>query len=122
MDGDETKMVRPDFLFFAELGDGEIAVDIVDPHGIHLADALPKLAGLAAYASAHTGVFRRVWAVAEVGGKLRALDLAKPAVHLAVRSADSARALYESALSTDFVWIRKARIDPEGGVPAERAV
>lgn len=103
MDGDETKMVRPDFLFFADLGDGEIAVDIVDPHGIHLADALPKLAGLAAYAGARTGVFRRVWAVAEVGGKLRVLDLTESGVVSAVRSTDSSRSLYESALATDFV-------------------
>jgi hypothetical protein len=101
-DGDQIKMVRPDFLLFSDLGEGKVAADIVDPHGVHLADALPKLAGLAAYAGAHAGVFRRVWAVAEVGGKLRVLDLASPAVRSAVQTANSARELYESALAADF--------------------
>jgi hypothetical protein len=43
---DEIKIVRPDS-FFAELPNDRIAVDIVDPHGIYLSDALPKLQGLA---------------------------------------------------------------------------
>jgi len=44
-EGDETKIIRPDFLFFAELRDGSVVADIVDPHGFHLSDALPKLQG-----------------------------------------------------------------------------
>lgn len=51
-DGTEIKIVRPDFIFFSELPDGTIVADIVDPHGIHLSDALTKLKGLARYAEA----------------------------------------------------------------------
>ncbi|MDB4909150.1 MAG: type restriction enzyme res subunit [Gemmatimonadetes bacterium] len=98
----EVRMVRPDFLFFADAGDGRILVDIVDPHGVHLADALPKLAGLATYASRQEGVFRRICAVAEVGGKLRALELTRPDVQAAVRAAGNARSLYDGALASDY--------------------
>lgn len=42
-DGNENRILRPDFIFFAKQTDGTIAADIVDPHGHHLADALPKL-------------------------------------------------------------------------------
>jgi hypothetical protein len=99
LDVDETKMLRPDFLFFAELPDGTVAVDIVDPHGVHLADALPKLQGLARYAEEHPRIYRRIEAVAEVGGKLRALDLTRADVRKAVASAESAKSAYESALA-----------------------
>jgi hypothetical protein len=37
-EGGETKIVRPDFIFFARLPNGRIVADIVDPHGYHLAD------------------------------------------------------------------------------------
>ncbi|MCA1791380.1 MAG: type III restriction endonuclease subunit R, partial [Thioalkalivibrio sp.] len=103
VDGGETRIMRPDFLFFADLGKGKVVVDIVDPHGIHLADALPKLQGLATYASHHVGVFRRIWAVSEVGGKLRVLDLTKAEVQQALHTAESAKSLYESELAGDFV-------------------
>jgi hypothetical protein len=39
-EGDDTKIVRPDFIFFTEQ-DGKIVADITDPHGFNLADALP---------------------------------------------------------------------------------
>ena len=42
-------IVRPDFLFFATQGAGSLVVDLVDPHGLHLSDALVKLQGLALY-------------------------------------------------------------------------
>src|SRR5690606_2891877 len=45
VDADQYRIVRPDFLFFAE-EDGKIVVDLVDPHSLHLADSLPKLQGL----------------------------------------------------------------------------
>src|SRR5690606_21350925 len=35
IDGDQYKIVRPDFVFFAEQ-DGKVVVDLVDPHGLHL--------------------------------------------------------------------------------------
>lgn len=101
VDGDETKILRPDFLFFAE-SKGKVVVDIVDPHGIDWADALPKLRGLAQYAAAHAGAFRRVEAVAEVGGRLRVLDLMRSDVREAIENVAVAKALYEGALALDY--------------------
>lgn len=101
-EGDETKIVRPDFLFFAELPSGGVVVDLVDPHGFHLADALPKLQGLAQYAETHPKVYRRVEAVAQAGGRLRALDLTRADVRKGVRTSVNAQALYESALARDY--------------------
>lgn len=99
----ETKTVRPGFLFFTDAGDGTVVVDIVDPHGDHFADSLPKLVGLAVYAERHAGVFRRIIAVAEVGGDLRALELTQADVRATIQSADSARSLYEGPLARDFI-------------------
>lgn len=102
MDGDEIKILRPDFLFFIEQPDGSIAVDIVDPHGSHFADSLPKLQGLAKYAESHPGIFRRIEAVAEVGGKLRVLDMARPEIRQAVLDASNAKALYEGTFAGNY--------------------
>jgi len=100
-DGDDTKIVRPDFIFFAELN-GKVVADIIDPHGFHLADALVKLQGLARYAETHAGVFRRIEAVAEQGGKMRVLDLTSANVRQAVKDATSAESLYKSAVAGDY--------------------
>lgn len=101
-DGGETKIMRPDFIFFARLPDGSIVADIVDPHGIQFGDALPKLKGLASYAEANRETFRRIEAVAEVGGAYRLLDLTEPTVREAIRKATSAKVLYESSAATDY--------------------
>lgn len=101
LEDDEYKIVRPDFIFFAEV-DGKIVADLVDPHGIHLADALPKLQGLAQYAENTEGTFRRIESVAEVGGKLRFLDLTQLEVQLAIREAISTKKLFESTLANDY--------------------
>jgi type III restriction enzyme len=100
-DADSTKIVRPDFIFFAEQ-DGKVVADMVDPHGIQFADAVAKLQGLALYAETHPGAFRRVEAIAEVGGKLRVLDLTRADVRQAVKDATSAETLYTSALAGDY--------------------
>ena len=100
-DGDDTKIVRPDFIFFAEQ-DGKVVADIIDPHGFHLADALPKLQGLARYAETHSQIYRRIEAVAETGGKLRVLDLTIANIRQAVMEATSAEALYKSAVAGDY--------------------
>ncbi len=100
-EGDDTKIVRPDFIFFAEQGD-EVVADIIDPHGFHLAEALPKLQGLAYYAETHSQIYRRIEAVAETGGKLRVLDLTRADVRQAVRQATSAEALYRGASAGDY--------------------
>ncbi|HVR91905.1 MAG TPA: hypothetical protein VHG29_12550, partial [Novosphingobium sp.] len=101
-DAGEAKIVRPDFIFFARDGDGTVVADIVDPHGWHLADSLPKLRGLAAYAEANASLFRRVEAVAEVDGQYRILDLTKSGVRVAITSAASAKSVYAGSLSEDY--------------------
>jgi type III restriction enzyme len=100
-EGEDTRVVRPDFIFFAEQG-GEIVADIVDPHGFHLADALPKLKGLARYAETHGHIYRRIEAVAKAGNKLRVLDLTRADVRQAVAGAESAEAVYKSAVAGDY--------------------
>jgi type III restriction enzyme len=99
--GDDAKIMRPDFIFFSE-HDGAIVADLIDPHGVHLADALPKLKGLADYAATHEQTYRRIVAVAEVGGKLRMLDMTRAEVRAAVAAATNAHDLYSGALGNDY--------------------
>ncbi len=102
LSADQYGIVRPDFIFFATEADGSVAADIVDPHGLHLADALPKLQGLALYAETHAGAYRRIESVAAALGKLRVLDLTKPAVRLAIAAAKDAAGLFSSPLAQDY--------------------
>ncbi len=102
VEDEQYKIVRPDFVFFAEQ-DGKVVVDLVDPHGLHLADALPKLEGLALYAETHAKAYRRIESVAEAGGKLRVLDLTRADVRQAINEAASAKSLYEGAWAGDYV-------------------
>ncbi len=102
-DGGEPKIVRPDFVFFVQQGDGTVAADIVDPHGIQFGDAIPKLKGLAQYAERFGDQYRRIEAVAKIGDKFRVLDLKEAATRAAVSTAASIRALYESAAASDYV-------------------
>ena len=101
LEDEQFKIVRPDFIFFVEQ-DGKVVVDLVDPHGLHLADALPKLQGLAAYANEHANAYRRIEAVAEASGKLRVLDLTRADVRQAVLGASSAKSLFEGLLAADY--------------------
>jgi type III restriction enzyme len=103
LDDDQYKIVRPDFIFFVQ-HDGKVVADIVDPHGLHLADALPKLQGLAEYAKAHVSAYRRIESVAQAGGKLRVLDLTREEVLQAIKNATSAnvKGLYEGVLASDY--------------------
>lgn len=98
----EWKALRPDFLFFGTHHDGTVAVDLVDPHGHHLADALPKLRGLADFAEAYGDSFRRMESVAEIGGTMKVLDLTRHQVRQAIRDARDARALYESGVAQTY--------------------
>ena len=102
-EGGETKIVRPDFIFFARLPDGSIVADIVDPHGYHLADALPKLKGLARYAEINAEHFRRIEAVTAIGNGYKVLDLSEPAVRAAIRDATNAKTLYESSFAAEYL-------------------
>ena len=94
-DRGEWRRMCPDFLFFH--GDETVNVSIVDPHGPHLADALPKLRGLARFAEEHGEFFYRIESVARMpGGVLRVLDLMVPSVREAVAKAHDAESLYQS--------------------------
>ncbi|MEV8358921.1 DEAD/DEAH box helicase family protein [Microbacterium sp. NPDC076895] len=96
------KALRPDFIFFAQ-GQNGIVVDLVDPHGHHLADAMPKLRGLAQFTEAFGSEFRRIESVAETNGAYRVLDLKRDQVREAIRTTHDAKALYESDLASDYL-------------------
>lgn len=99
---EEYRIVRPDFIFFATKAEGTIVADIVDPHGIHLADALPKLKGLALYAETHAKAYHRIESVAELKGKLRVLDLKNEDVRKAIADANDAASLFTGKLAGDY--------------------
>jgi type III restriction enzyme len=83
------RTVYPDFIFFHEM-DGEIVVDIVDPHRPDAADTGPKWRGLADFATTHSGSFRRVAAVIQgPDKKLMSLDLKNPNVAEALERASN---------------------------------
>jgi len=101
-DDDQYKIVRPDFIFFSTLDDGRIVADIVDPHGLHLDDALPKLVGLALFAETHAKAYRRFESVAEVKGKLRVLDLTREDVRKAITGVKDVASLFAGSLASDY--------------------
>ena len=96
------KALRPDFLFFSRDENGQLVADLVDPHGYHLSDALPKLRGLADFTEEVGSEFRRIEAVADIDGTLWKLDLKQEAVRTAIREADDAKALYVSDAATSY--------------------
>lgn len=100
--GDKYGIVRPDFLVFTQISDGSIAVDIVDPHGHHLSDALDKLKGLASYAEQFGDSFRRIDSVAKIDDQLRVLPLKESAVRSAVLSATHAETVFRGVAAQDY--------------------
>lgn len=100
-EADQHKILRPDFVFFAEQ-DGQVVADIIDPHGLHLADALPKLKGLAIYAQHHSSAYRRIESVAAVSGKLRSLDLTNSEVRKEISAATDATSLFSGTAAEDY--------------------
>lgn len=96
------KIIRPDFIFFTRQPDGSVAADLVDPHGAHLSDALPKIRGLVDYVESHPGVFRRIETISQVDDELRVLDLTDHIVRAASATATSALELYRSGLSRPY--------------------
>ncbi len=100
----EYRIMRPDFLFFAQQDDGTLVVDLIDPHGLHLADALPKLQGLALYAANRAHAYRRIESIAQVKGsdKLRVLDLKRQEVRDAIITGQDAETLFSSGLANDY--------------------
>jgi type III restriction enzyme len=102
-EGPDYKIVRPDFIVFSANEDGSVMADIVDPHGLHFGDALPKLKGLAAYAEEYGSLYRRIDAIADIDGTFRVLDLTEPAVRQEIVNATDARSLYLSTVASDYV-------------------
>lgn len=98
---DEWRAMCPDFIFFTKRGDG-VEMNVIDPHGAHLGDALAKLQGLARYAERHGEAFGRIEAVAEIDGTYRVLDMQQEVVRNAVKNASSAVSVYSSNLATDY--------------------
>jgi type III restriction enzyme len=91
----------PDFVFLHG-DDDDIKVSIVDPHGIHLSDALGKLRGLAAFAEEFRDDFHRIEAIAQIEGTLRVLDLTDEAVRSEAANATDARTLYVGSAATNY--------------------
>lgn len=79
-------LLHPDFIFVRDV-DGELVVDIIDPHLDH-GDSRDKWQGLAWYAAEHSDVIRRAVAVVRIGETDWGLDLAKPSVRAALENTD----------------------------------
>jgi type III restriction enzyme len=79
-------LVHPDFIFVREIN-GELVVDIIDPHLDH-GDSRDKWQGLARYARDHSDVIRRAIAVVRIGETDWGLDLAKSSVREALEDTD----------------------------------
>lgn len=95
--------VRPDFIFFRQTATGTVVADIVDPHGFHLADALPKLKALANFAETDDArALGRIDSVAKMGNSWKVLDLRKAETREAVRSAQDAKTLFASGTAQDY--------------------
>ena len=92
------KPLFPDFLFFRQRGN-RIVVDIVDPHGAHLDDAVTKAKGLALYAKEHGHRFGRIEILDKIEGRIRRLDLKDHRIRdqiNAVTNNDGLTALYKA--------------------------
>jgi len=102
MESGTAKTMYPDFLFFHKV-DGEIVVDLVDPHRPDSSDTGPKWTGLASYAAKHGSLYRRVVAVIE--------DADANVLSLDLTNADVATALSSATNQTDI----RAIFDTLGG-------
>jgi hypothetical protein len=100
--GGHWRSVHPDLIFFHEVN-GRIVASIVDPHGVHLSDALAKLQALASFTEKHSSAFHRIEALAEIDGFMKVLDMKSSRVRTAVLSDEqSAGELYRSSLAVDY--------------------
>ncbi len=88
-EGTDHKIVRPDFIVFSANEDGSVMADIVDPHGLHFGDALPKLKGLAAYAEEYGANYRRIDAIAKIGDVYKVLDLKEGTIRKQIQEVES---------------------------------
>jgi hypothetical protein len=77
--------LAPDFIFIIRV-EGELTADLIDPHGTHLADAVPKLQGLTAYADGHASSYHRIQSIAKVDGTYKMLNHLDPIVRAAIEA------------------------------------
>lgn len=77
-------LLHPDFIFVRDI-DGDLLVDIVDPHLDH-GDSRDKWKGMAWYAAEHSEMIRRAIAVVRIGETDWGLDVAKPDIRDALEN------------------------------------
>lgn len=75
--------LAPDFVFVDQVA-GHLVASLVDPHGTHLADAVDKLKGLAAYAATHADAYHRIQSVALVDEHYLLLNHKDPQIRDAI--------------------------------------
>ena len=73
MDGKVTSMF-PDFLFFRKIM-GKWLVDIIEPHDFNRTEFVPKVLGLAKFASEHGDNFARIETVIKRNDRYQRIDL-----------------------------------------------
>ncbi|WP_191734180.1 hypothetical protein [Corynebacterium gallinarum] len=98
----EWARLRPDFIFLEEVN-GKTRASLIDPHGHHLADALPKIRGLVRFYEAHPDAWFRMEAVSMFDGVIHGLDLTDTVVRERIAEALSAEELYLDD-SVSFVY------------------
>jgi hypothetical protein len=106
-DGATWRSVQPDFIFVQRNTSGQLVPSIVDPHGTHFSDAMPKLLGLAQYAEDHGHLYARIESLAETrAGEMRMLNQKDPkvreAIRQAVRDGASSASLFTSEVSQAY--------------------
>lgn len=79
--------LAPDFVFVDHVA-GQLVASLVDPHGTHLADAVDKLKGLAAYATTHADAYHRIQSVALVDEHYLLLNHKDPLIRDAIAAFD----------------------------------
>ena len=87
--GDDRKVLHPDFIFFEKVGDREMPA-VVDPHGLHLADTMPKLKGIARYVEDFGESFSRYWFVSDYKGQATYLDMKDAETRAVISTASDA--------------------------------
>ena len=84
----------PDILVFRRQKN-RIDIDILEPHGDHSADHLPKAQGLAQYAKHHGEMFGRIEMIRVVKGKPERLDMQDEKIRAKVLKATTAEQLQD---------------------------
>jgi hypothetical protein len=79
--------LAPDFIFVNQVL-GRLVASIVDPHSPHLADAVSKVKGLAAYAETHGAAYHRIQSVALVDEHYLMLNHKDPQIREAIATFD----------------------------------